>query len=391
MKKLSKLAAILAVSVFIFGGLLVSCSPHGTGIYDGQSAGGGGAGGGGTDGGGAGGGGGPIATYTVTYDDGVSDADISVPSDTTRYKTGDTVTVKFDGIGTRAGGYTFKGWKKGSETYTSTGTKTFTMGSENVTLTAQWKSPWIGSKAPTETKVVGDIVFTDGSATPLGSPLDAEQKSKAIAVIFYVGTGLNSGDDTATSRTLGVGLAQIASNDAKWCTEAAAAYNKIVTTILCPGTEVSNGIYTFSGDKNGSDNLDQIAAFLGAENDTGIAVEGVNSTKSPEEAAVLYPAFYLAKNYKDIKIGSETESRLSGTAYQDGWYLPTVAELYEIDKARDSVNTPIRLCRGNEINGADFSSSTQNAEASSYITWGYNSPSEWNKKQARWLRAIREF
>ena len=31
MKKFSKLAAILAVCAFIFGGLLVSCSPHGTG------------------------------------------------------------------------------------------------------------------------------------------------------------------------------------------------------------------------------------------------------------------------------------------------------------------------------------------------------------------------
>ena len=31
MRKFSKLAAILAVCAFIFGGLLVSCSPHGTG------------------------------------------------------------------------------------------------------------------------------------------------------------------------------------------------------------------------------------------------------------------------------------------------------------------------------------------------------------------------
>ena len=67
MKKFSKLAAILAVCAFIFGGLLVSCSPHGTGygLDDGQSAGSGGSGGAGGgsgnpgDGGGSGGGGNP--------------------------------------------------------------------------------------------------------------------------------------------------------------------------------------------------------------------------------------------------------------------------------------------------------------------------------------------
>ena len=58
MKKFSKLAAILAVCAFIFGGLLVSCSPHGTGygLDDGQSAGSGGSGGGAGGSGGAGGG-----------------------------------------------------------------------------------------------------------------------------------------------------------------------------------------------------------------------------------------------------------------------------------------------------------------------------------------------
>ena len=62
MKKFSKLAAILAVCALIFGGLLVSCSPHGTGsgLDDVQPSGGGagGAGGSGGAGGGSGGAGG---------------------------------------------------------------------------------------------------------------------------------------------------------------------------------------------------------------------------------------------------------------------------------------------------------------------------------------------
>ena len=77
-------------------------------------------------------------TYTVTYDDGVADETIAVPTDYTDYEEGDTVTVLFDGIGTREN-YTFNGWSDGSNTYTKDGTKTFTMPAKNVTLTAQWK------------------------------------------------------------------------------------------------------------------------------------------------------------------------------------------------------------------------------------------------------------
>ena len=61
---------------------------------------------------------------------------------------------------------------------------------------------YIGSKTPTETKAVGDIVFTDGSASPYNDELTDEQKAAAIAVIFYVGDE----NDTLGAKTLGVGL-----------------------------------------------------------------------------------------------------------------------------------------------------------------------------------------
>ena len=65
---------------------------------------------------------------------------------------------------------------------------TFAMPASNVTVSAAF---YIGTKAPTETKAVGDIVFTDGSATPYSADLELtdEQKAAAIAVIFYAGTG----------------------------------------------------------------------------------------------------------------------------------------------------------------------------------------------------------
>lgn len=77
--------------------------------------------------------------YSVFYADGVNDAEITVPTDSTKYRAGSTVTVLFDGIGKRLG-YNFVGWSDGENTYTSGGTTTFKMGTRNVTLTALWET-----------------------------------------------------------------------------------------------------------------------------------------------------------------------------------------------------------------------------------------------------------
>lgn len=187
--------------------------------------------------------------------------------------------------------------------------------------------PPIGTKARTEPKAVGDIVFSDGSATPYtaGMTITDEMKENAIALIFYKGTGLNNGSDTTTVRTLGVGLKHYKENHgntteigALWCTEAASAKAVDVTTIHCePDDEGSIGNYTFvnATDRNGSDNLEQIASFLTQNNKT-------DDTSTAEN----YPAFYFCKNYKD------TASNVSGTDYESGWYLPTIAELFQIYK-----------------------------------------------------------
>ncbi len=263
----------------------------------------------------------PAPTYTVTYVDGINDAEITVPSDTNQYHAGDTVTVKFTGIGSRTN-YTFSGWSDGTTTYTSSGTTSFAMGTANVTLTAQWQWNYIGTKAPSVAKEVGDIVFSDGSATPYTAnlTLTTAQQNAAIAIIFYKGTGLNSDvngtPNNTTTRTLGVGLWQ-GGNAFVWCTDSANAHNVNIETIQCPASG-SAGAYTFTGDKNGSDNLEQIAAFLTAAGNTTDDTTG-------EEAADRYPAFYFCKNYKN-----QTGSRVAGTDYETGWYLPSVAELFQI-------------------------------------------------------------
>ena len=74
-------------------------------------------------------------TYTVTYDDGVTGEDITVPVDSNKYKKGDTVTVK-DGI--QRDDYEFVCWLYDSVVLEPG--QTFTMPARNVTLTAKWNA-----------------------------------------------------------------------------------------------------------------------------------------------------------------------------------------------------------------------------------------------------------
>ena len=187
------------------------------------------------------------------------------------------------------------------------------------------RATYIGTKAPTAAKEVGDIVFNDGSAMPyaafdaLDNDTKAEKKTSAIALIFYKGTGLNSDDangnaDTTTVRTLGVGLRHNR-NGLAWCIESADAYNKNITTIRCPASGDA-GALIFTGDKNGSNNFGQIEDF-----------EGVDDTTTEGN----YPAFDFANNYKNKVIGTETVSRIPAESeFANGWYIPSIAELFQI-------------------------------------------------------------
>ncbi len=207
------------------------------------------------------------------------------------------------------------------------GTAPATTDSSSTTTTPTY----FGTKSPTEPKAVNDIVFSDGSATPYtsGLTLTAAQKNAAVAMIFYKGTECSNDGST---RTLGVGLKRSPSY-MQWCLDTANGYNTNITTIQCPP-----GAYTFTGDKDGSDNLSQIAAFLVGNNDTGTAGN--------------YPAFEYAKNY-----GST--NGCTG-AYASGWYLPSIAELYQIYNQRTSIDAAIALCglTGN-FSSTNFWSSSQ--------------------------------
>ena len=242
----------------------------------------------------------------------------------------------------------------------SASTKSFTMPEANVTVSATFtKTTYIGSKKPSREKAVGDVVFNDGSAMPyaaftaLTEDEKNAKKTSAIALIFYKGTGLNSDDaegnaDNTTSRTLGVGLKHNRSGLA-WCLDSANAYSKNITTLQC--TPSGNaGALTFTGDKNGSDNLEQIGAF-----------DGVDDTST----AANYPAFGFAKNYS-------THATNLGENYASGWYLPSIAELFQIYACRADTANVFDIDAASSALGGDNFGTSWYWSSSQYASGGDN-------------------
>ncbi len=182
---------------------------------------------------------------------------------------------------------------------------------------------------------VGDIVFTDGSATPYSANLTLTdtQKAGAIAIIFYKGSGLNNPGASKT-RTLGMGICQ-STGPINWCTDEANAKNLKIFT-----TEVNVRYYSTdpSSKNDGSNNFARIGEFLvnpdkrydPQEDDTG----------NPD----LYPVFYFAKNYKTYE-----GSHVAGSSFENGWYIPSIAELLELWKSFTTVKAANTLCGGTEF------------------------------------------
>ena len=220
---------------------------------------------------------------------------------------------------------------------------------------------YIGTKAPGETKELGDIIFTDGSAISYkyADKMSIQQKKSAIAIIYYVGTDCTESNDIdekgkLRERILGVGLVH---SGGWWCDKTADAFGKNINTIICDcdSYSVTSGYFTFNNaiDKDGRNNLEQIEAF-----------EGVNDTSDSSK----YPAFYFAINYKDAIHFGDSESRIkSDSEFATGWYLPTMAELYYIYIFRDSIANLDALsssCGGDLFGNYEYWSSSLSKDSS---------------------------
>ena len=314
----------------------------------------------------------PVVTYTVTIADGITNGTVTA-SKTSGIAEGETITLTI----TPATDYELDTISAGTGvTLNGTGnTRTFAMPAANVTVTATFKWKWVGTKNPTTAKEVGDIVFNDGSSMyfsdfeALDDAKKNTKKSSAIALIFYKGTGLNSGSDTTTSRTLGVGLKH---GKDTWCwykdnSNNANAYNKKIDDIQCdpddPNVTAINYTWTGNKDRDGSNNLEQIGSWL-ADPNKGNSIDDT-------ETEANYPAFYFAKNYATQKIGNETESRIAAdSAYASGWYLPSIAELFQMYVNGNSVNKVFEIDEVMESLGGDqFGSDAYWSSSQYYDYW----------------------
>ena len=173
---------------------------------------------------------------------------------------------------------------------------------------------------------VGDIILTDGSkvsVSDIGNYV-IDEGNKPIGVMASVPYG------GATGKAVGLQVSYL-----KWAQSGTTGYNTNFTEIQ--GT-------TTSGDMDGSDNW----AYICSIDPEGTA-----------DAATNYPAFNFAVKYGETAGLTETE-------YETGWYIPSVAELYDVYTNKEVVQTSLTAAGGFTIGTSYYWSSSQDASTSSH-------------------------
>ena len=182
---------------------------------------------------------------------------------------------------------------------------------------------------------IGKIVLSDGSFVTK----DVFNSSIMTPIAVVVGSAKNGG------QALAVGL-QKSSSPLQWASSGTTGYETIFENIICTPSKTGRGAAstaTFTGDIDGSDNWAYICS---------IDPEGT------KDAATNYPAFDYANNYG-------VTQGITGN-YKDGWYIPSLKELCDIYKVKDTVKDVITVVGGNLSMSSWYWSSSQNASGSSF-------------------------
>ena len=154
--------------------------------------------------------------------------------------------------------------------------------------------------------VVGDVLLTDGTRIKAENAQYPVPSGKAFAVIAYAPYGGGTGK--------AIGL-QYSKNNLVWAPSDTKGNTTNFIDIQADYNGTSSSGYTFTGDLDGSDNWDYICK---------IDPEGT------QDAATNYPIFNFANTYG-------TTAGLTGTDYETGWYVPSVAEVYEVYKSKNII------------------------------------------------------
>jgi len=176
---------------------------------------------------------------------------------------------------------------------------------------------------------VGDIILTDGTKVSVAevSTYTIDESNKPIGVVASALYGGGVGK--------AVGLQKSASS-LKWA-PSGTGYNTNFTGIQATSSGDTSSGYTFSGDIDGSDNWEYICS---------IDPEGT------KDAATNYPIFNFANTYG-------TTAGLTDTEYETGWYVPSVAEVYEVYKNKDVIQTSLDAASGFTFGTSNYWSSSQ--------------------------------
>ena len=180
---------------------------------------------------------------------------------------------------------------------------------------------------------VGDIILTDGSKVSVANvaTYTIDENNKPIGVVAMI-TDVYG---VPTPKVIGL---QKSATYLKWAPSGKPGYNTEFTNIVCTPSQTDEGAAltaTFTGDTEGSDNWSEICAV----DPTGTA-----------NAATNYPIFNFANTYG-------TTAGLTGTDYENGWYVPSLAEFCEVYKNKDVIQTSLTKAEGFEFFGYYWSSS----------------------------------
>ena len=194
---------------------------------------------------------------------------------------------------------------------------------------------------------VGDIILTDGTKVSVNKveSYSPDNANKPIGVVAMIS------DIYGVSTPKVIGLQKSASS-LKWAPSGTTGYGKKFTNIVCTPSKTGSGAAstaTFTGDTDGSDNWAEIC---------DVDPEGTAN------ATTNYPAFNFANTYG-------ATAGLTGTGYENGWYVPSIAELCEVYKNKEAIQTSLTKANGFNIGTSNYWSSSQVQRASDVGIYAY--------------------
>ena len=199
----------------------------------------------------------------------------------------------------------------------------------------------------TKNYAVGDIILIDGSKIGVADieSYTINENNKPVAVV----AGFN-----ANGVVLGLGLKK--SSGLRWAPSSTTGYNTKFTDIIVEYSGSTSSGYTFTGVCDGSNNWEEICKV------------DKDGTDTAEEIAENYPAFNFALNYG-------TNQGYTGDL-ASGWYIPSISELYEIYKNKETLQTSLSKVSGFTIGTDWYWSSSQSSSHYKYacgldFSYGY--------------------